>query len=160
MTEGHVWSVERFAIKKEDDEKKSPHILRYRGVILADIRFNLKIYWPEWPVLWSFGYALYIPLRREIHLNVKNGIAVVQTSQVKLGGHCACDFRHIPVLLRTWIFWVVSDLGCHQPFSEQCLLVDGSCNLKTSRSPLVTIIILDNRIIFDHIYMPAGKGDV
>lgn len=37
----------------------------------------------------------------------QNGVAVVQTSKIKLGGHCICNFRHIPVLLKTWVFWTV-----------------------------------------------------
>ena len=31
----------------------------------------------------------------------QNGVDVVQTSKGKLGGHCGCDFRQVPVLLRT-----------------------------------------------------------
>ena len=30
----------------------------------------------------------------------QNGVAVVQTSELKLGGHCVHDFRHIIVLLK------------------------------------------------------------
>ena len=31
----------------------------------------------------------------------QNGVAVVQTSNVKIGGPCRSNFEHIPVLLRT-----------------------------------------------------------
>ena len=78
------------------------------------------------------------PSRRGVHLKVKNGIAVVQTSKVQLGT-TVCDFRLMPILLRTWISRVMSCLGCYQLFSKQYLLVDGRCNLMTSRSPLETL---------------------
>ena len=80
-----------------------------------------------------------------------NGVAVVQTSKVKLGCHYGHDFWHVPVLLRTRIFWVVSYLGPHQPFSKQCLMADGSCKLITSRSSLVTLKFLDNKIASDQM---------
>ena len=81
----------------------------------------------------------------------QNGVAVVQTSKVKLGCHYGHDFWHVPVLLRTRIFWVVSYLGPHQPFSKQCLMADGSCKLITSRSSLVTLKFLDNKIASDQM---------
>ena len=31
----------------------------------------------------------------------QTGIAVVQTSKIKLGGHCKCDYGHVPILLKT-----------------------------------------------------------
>ena len=37
----------------------------------------------------------------------QNGVAVFQTSKIKLGGHCICNFGHVPVLLKTWVFWTV-----------------------------------------------------
>ena len=39
----------------------------------------------------------------------QNRVTVVQASKIEQDGHCRCDFRHIPVLLKTWIFWTVSD---------------------------------------------------
>ena len=143
------WSVEEFAINKGDDGK-SVHILRSGEVILADTWF-LKLILTKaacFVAFWTCIVHLPWPRRSAIHLKVKTG-DVVQTFKVKLGGHCACDFRHIPILLKTWIFWALSYLGCHQPFSKQCLLADGSCNHMTSRSPLVTIKLLDNKIVLD-----------
>ena len=34
----------------------------------------------------------------------QNGVAVVLTTKVKLGGYCEHDFRLIPVLLKTSVF--------------------------------------------------------
>ena len=31
----------------------------------------------------------------------QNVVAVVQTSKVKLGGHCTCDFRHVLVFSKS-----------------------------------------------------------
>ena len=64
---------------------------------------------------------------------------VVQAFKMGLAGHCACDFRHIPVLLRTWIFWILLDSGWHQSWSKQDLLVAASCTFTVSWSPLETI---------------------
>ena len=55
----------------------------------------------------------------------QNGVAVVQTSKGKLGGHCGCDIRQVSVLLRTRVFWAYHT----QPFSKQYLLAAGSYNL-------------------------------
>lgn len=29
--------------------------------------------------------------------------------QTELGGHCGCNFRHVPASRRTWIFWTISN---------------------------------------------------
>ena len=39
----------------------------------------------------------------------QNGVTVVQAPKMEVGGHGGCGFRHVPVLLWTWIFWTVSD---------------------------------------------------
>ena len=47
---------------------------------------------------------LFWPLKKGMHPKVRNGEAVVQTSKVKLDGHCRHDFRHIPVVLKKLSF--------------------------------------------------------
>lgn len=50
--------------------------------------------------------------------------------------------------------------GCHQSFSKQCLLADGSYKIMTSRSPFITTKFLNNKSALDQ--MLAGekkKGD-
>ena len=39
----------------------------------------------------------------------QNGVTVVQVFKIELWGHCGYGFRHVPILLRHWIFWTVSD---------------------------------------------------
>lgn len=55
------------------------------------------------------------------------------------GGHCECGFRHVPVSLRTWIFWTVAESRI--PPAAFKIISHGSChcNLVTSRCPLVTV---------------------
>ena len=102
-----VLSTERFAIKRGNDGK----ICMYWGLGKSE-GLNMdefKFHWPEQPVLWSFRHALYICFGhwgREYTWKSK-WVAVVQTAKVKLGGHCIRDFRHVLVLLKTWVFWTV-----------------------------------------------------
>ena len=99
-------SVERLAIRS-GNEKRNLHVLRYREVTLAYTWFNFK----KRPVLWPFRHTLYICFDSEEGNAFKSQKGVIM---VKLGDHCGCDFRRIPVLLYTWIFWAMPDSRWHK----------------------------------------------
>ena len=42
-------------------------------------------------------------------LESQNGVAKVQMSKVKLGGHCGCDYRLIPLFLKTYFLNCIAD---------------------------------------------------
>lgn len=88
----------------------------------------------------------------------QTGVAMVQTSKVKLGCHYRHDFWHVTVLLGTRIF-----LSCVILRTLPAILKavsDGRWQLQacTSRSSLVTLKFLDNKIASDQLL--AEKGDV
>ena len=88
---------------------KNPHILRYGEVILAYTWFNLNF--TDQSSLFCGLSDMYCTSALAIEegnaFESQNGVTVVQTSKVKWGGHCIRDFGHVPVLLKTWVFWTV-----------------------------------------------------
>ena len=86
---------------------KNPHILRYGEVILAYTWFNLNL--TDQSSLFcglSEMHCTYaLAIKEGNAFESQNGVAVVRTSKVKLGGRCMCDFGHFLVLRKTWVFW-------------------------------------------------------
>lgn len=127
--EGQIFcSIKRFADKREND-RGTFHLLRDGKVILALTWYNLNCMLTTvacFVAYWTSTVHLLWPPNTKMHLKnafkSQNGVTMVQASKMELDGHCGCDFRPIPVLLRTWISWTVSDSGWHQLFSKQCLL--------------------------------------
>lgn len=57
------------------------------------------------------------PIKEKNETESQNGVAVVETLKViNIRRHYGRDFRQGQVLLRTWVFWAVSDMGCHLHF--------------------------------------------
>lgn len=54
----------------------------------------------------------------------QNGVAVVQTSEVKLGGHCVHDFRHIIVLLKACFLNCLQTRTLYQNEVTACILLN------------------------------------
>ena len=77
--------------------------LWYGEVILADIWLNLNFTDQRslFCGLSDMHCTSALATEEKNVFESQNGVAVVQTSKIKLGGHCICNFRHIPVLLKT-----------------------------------------------------------
>ena len=76
---------------------------RYGEVILAYAWFNLNFTDQSGLLrdLSNVHYTSPLATAERNALESQNGVTVVQTSKVKLGDRCTCDFGHVPVLLKT-----------------------------------------------------------
>ena len=76
---------------------------RYGEVILVYIWSNLNFtdHSGLFFSLWNMHFTSALAIKEGNAFESYNGVAVVQTSKVNLGGHCSCDFGHVPVLLKT-----------------------------------------------------------
>ena len=61
------------------------------------------------PLTVTFALAI----KEKTTIKSQNRVAVVQTFKEITRWHNGYDFRQVLVLLKTWVFWAVSDLWCH-----------------------------------------------
>jgi len=68
-----------------------------------------KFYWPEQPFCHcsDMHCTSALAIEEGNHFESQNGVVVVYASNVELGDHCMCDFRHVLVSLNSWVFWTV-----------------------------------------------------
>ena len=100
-------SIKRFAIKRGNDGKYA-HIQVW-GSQKAYACFNLNFTDQRslFCRLSDMCCASALAIEEGNAFESQTGVTVVQTSKVKLGGHCVRHFRHVLVSLKTWVFWIV-----------------------------------------------------
>ena len=102
--------------------------------------YIVKLFWPEGPVLWSVKHAFCVCFGRcGGKFKGLNGVAMVQTSKVKLGGHCICDFGHVvDTLLKIGIFWTV--LQTRTKTTGRCVI--SPCALLNSHDLVFCLMVM------------------
>ena len=71
-----------------------------------------------------FVRALFLAFEDVDVFESQNGVAVVQTSEVKLGGHCVRDFRHVLVLLEACFLNCLQTRTLSQNEVTACILLN------------------------------------
>ena len=61
-----------------------------------------------WSLLNMYGTFAWTIKKKNAFEN-QNGVTMGQAFKMYLGDHCGYSFRHIPVILTTWILWMLSN---------------------------------------------------
>lgn len=150
------WSIERFAIQKEIIGKSSHIEVSGRHSVLS--RFNLNfidqsgLFFPTEQIFYiCFGHC------EGKCISKSNWYSCGSDIKIKLSGHCKCDYGHVPILLKTWVFWTMEDQDKNQRYYLRMPVMLVFCFVVMIFSVLCLLDVLHFIISLSEICLRTGK---